>query len=233
MSQIVNQHLTKSTYAYQELRRMILEGQLLPGERLLLRNLADGLDLSIQPIRDAIKMLERDGLVETESHRGAAVTEISGSTVVELISVRMWLEILAVEQAVPLHDAKSVEVVEAALEDAGATIDSAGDGLDYSSANRRLHEAIEAPAPAQARNLISETWDHMWRVRRQMSLFTLETTAAPTAQREHERLVAAIKRRDVEGAVSAMTKHRDSTLKHWESAVKKLAADYRTASAKS
>ena len=54
---IVNQHLTKSTFAYHEMRRMILEGEIEPGTRLLLRDIADRLGLSIQPIRDAIKML--------------------------------------------------------------------------------------------------------------------------------------------------------------------------------
>src|SRR5260370_42428871 len=86
---IVNQHLTKSTFAYHEMRRMIMEGEIEPGTRLLLRDIADRLSLSIQPIRDAIKMLERDGLGDTESHRGAVVTQISGETLTELIGVRM------------------------------------------------------------------------------------------------------------------------------------------------
>jgi DNA-binding GntR family transcriptional regulator len=220
--QVVNQHLTKSNFAYQELRRMILEGQLQPGERLLLRNLADELELSIQPIRDAIKMLERDGLVETESHRGAIVTQISGSTAVELISVRMWIEILAVEQAVPLHTPESIAAVEFALAESEEAVSGDGDGLSYSHANRRLHETIELPAPQVTRDLVSQAWDDMWRARRQMSLFTLETAAVPSAERDHARLAAAVKRQDVKAATAAMAAHRESTLKYWERAVKKL-----------
>jgi DNA-binding transcriptional MocR family regulator len=53
--------LTKSEYAYAELRRRILDGQLPPGARLLLRPLASELGVSVMPIRDAIRLLERLG----------------------------------------------------------------------------------------------------------------------------------------------------------------------------
>jgi len=55
--------LTKTDYAYTELRRRILDGELAPGERLLLRQLAEELGISVMPVRDAIRLLERDGLV--------------------------------------------------------------------------------------------------------------------------------------------------------------------------
>jgi DNA-binding GntR family transcriptional regulator len=220
---IVNQHLTKSTFAYHEMRRMILEGEIEPGGRLLLRDIADRLRLSIQPIRDAIKMLERDGLVDTESHRGAVVTQISGETITELIGVRMWLEILAVEEAVPAHTEDSVRAAIGALEIAERELKQGG-GLAYSQANRRLHEAIEAPAPPLLRQLISDSWEHAWRERRRMSLFSLEPTAGPSAQREHVAIVTAVASGDAKGAAAAMARHRDSTLAAWHKALATLPA---------
>ncbi|GEM_PF-2303336 len=219
---IVNQHLTKSNFAYHELRRMILEGEIEPGNRLLLRDTADRLGLSIQPIRDAIKLLERDGLVDSESHRGAVVTQISGETVCELISIRMWLEILAVEEAVPLHTPTSIQIVESALK-ADREL-ARGGGLAYSQANRRLHEAIEAPAPSLLRQLISDSWEHLWRERRRMSLFELEPTAGSSAQREHEAIVAALTQGDRKGAAEAMAQHRESTITAWRKALAALPA---------
>lgn len=194
---IINQHLTKSTFAYQEMRRLILEGELEPGQRLILRDIAARLGLSIQPIRDAIKMLERDGLVDTESHRGAIVTQISGETITELIGVRMWLEILATEEAVPAHTAESVHVMQDALETAEQEL-ARGGGLAYSQANRRLHEAIQAPAPALIRQLISDSWEHLWRERRRMSLSSCSRRPAlrPSAStsRSSRRLPGATRR---------------------------------------
>ena len=218
---IINQHLTKSTFAYHEMRRMIMEGEIEPGTRLLLRDIADRLSLSIQPIRDAIKMLERDGLVDTESHRGAVVTQISGETITELIGVRMWLEILAVEESVPAHTDESVRASQEALELAEHEL-ARGGGLAYSQANRRLHEAIEAPAPPLLRQLIVDSWEHLWRERRRMSLFSLQPTACPSAQREHVAIVSAIARRDAKGAAAAMATHRESTLAAWRKALAEL-----------
>jgi DNA-binding GntR family transcriptional regulator len=173
---------------------------------------------------DAIKMLERDGLVDTESHRGATVTQISGAAVIELISVRLWLEILAVQEAVPGHAKTSLAAVKQALDEAEQTMTTEGDGLAYSQANRRLHEAIEAPAPAHLRELTSELWEQLWRARRQMSLFSLAPTSARAAQREHKALVAAVRRGDAEGAAAAMARHRDSTLAAWQEALAALPA---------
>ena len=90
--------LTKSDYAYQALRRQILDGELAPGERLLLRTLAEVLGLSVMPVRDALRLLERDGLVQTERHRGAIVTPVAVDTVIRLIGIRMWLEALAIPE---------------------------------------------------------------------------------------------------------------------------------------
>jgi len=201
---------------------MILDGELEPGTHLRLRNLAEQLGLSIQPIRDAIKMLERDGMVDSESHRGATVTQISGDAVIELIGVRLWLEILAIKEAVPRHTEASLKEVEKALEDAGRTVRTEGDGLAYSQANRRLHEAIEAPAPPHLRDLIADLWEQLWRARRRMSLFSLEPTSARSAQREHKALVAAVARGDADEAADLMARHRESTLAAWRKAIAAL-----------
>src|SRR3954469_21238362 len=106
---------TKSRYAYEQLREQIIAGQLAPGERLRLRALADALGLSEMPVREALRMLSRDGLVAFEDHRGATVTEIPLADVRATVSARMWLEVLAVREAVPLHDEASLAVVRDAL----------------------------------------------------------------------------------------------------------------------
>ena len=106
---------TKSRYAYEVLREQIVAGTLAPGERLRLRTLAESLGLSEMPVREALRMLSRDGLVEFSDHRGATVTEIPLEDVRETISARMWLEILAVREAVPRHDATSLAAVRRAL----------------------------------------------------------------------------------------------------------------------
>lgn len=211
-------HLTKSEYAYQELRRRILEDELAPGERLLLRPLADELGLSVMPVRDALRMLEGDGLVTLESHRGATVTEIARDTVLETISTRMWLEVLAAREAAARHTDASMRAVEKALANARSAAER-GDGEAFTRANRALHEAIEAPAPDMLKELIRELWERLWQVRRRVALYTTVPERIPEAQEEHEALVAGLRERDPVVAGAAMERHRISTLEAWETAL--------------
>jgi DNA-binding GntR family transcriptional regulator len=214
-------HLTKTDFAYRELRRQILDGELPAGERLLLRPLADKLGLSVMPIRDALRMLERDGLVDSQTHRGATVTRISPEAILDMISIRMWLEVLAVREAVPRHTDDSLARVEEALADAEKTAPS-GDALEFARANRTLHELVEAPAPAALREMIDDAWERVWQARRRMSLFSLVPGIAITAQRDHVELVDAVRRRDAAAASAAMERHRESTLESWRSALGEL-----------
>jgi len=202
---------TKSRYAYEQLREQIIAGELPPGERLRLRTLAESLGLSEMPVREALRMLSRDGLVEFADHRGATVTEIPLEDVRATVSARMWLEILAVREAVPLHDAESLAVVRDAL----AAGRAAADGAAFSVANRRLHEAIDAPAPVVLREMIAEAWDRVWLARRGASLFLLRPEQIEVAHAEHEELVAAVAARDVAAAERAMKRHRRSSLRAW------------------
>jgi DNA-binding GntR family transcriptional regulator len=211
-------HLTKSEYAYQELRRRILEDELAPGERLLLRPLADELGLSVMPVRDALRMLEGDGLVTLESHRGATVTDISRGAVLETISARMWLEVLAVREAAAGHTDASMRAVERAIKAARIAADR-GDGAAFTRANRDLHEAIEAPASDTLKELIRELWERLWQVRRRVALYTTVPQRIPEAQEEHEAVVAGLRNGDPDAAGAAMERHRRSTLAAWEEAL--------------
>ena len=210
--------LTKSDFAYQELRRRIVDAKLAPGTRLLLRPLAEELGLSVMPVRDALRMLEADGLVTLESHRGATVTEIPREEVLQLIGMRLWLEILAVREAVPLHTPASLKRVEKVLADAEQAM-QAGDARTYTRANRALHEAIEAPAPDPIRELVRDLWERLWQTRRRTALFEVLPDRIPGAQREHRAVVQAILNGDAEAAGAAMERHRLSTLDAWATAL--------------
>ncbi len=135
--------------------------------------LAAELGLSVMPVRDAIRMLEGDGLVRTESHRGTSVAPIDPETVVELIGIRMWLEVLAVIEAAPPHTPQSL----CASSTSGWRRPEAavhGDALVYARANRALHAAIErARVGPQLKSMMSDLFDRGWQARRGSSVYTL------------------------------------------------------------
>lgn len=210
--------LSKSDFAYQELRRRILDDQIPPGTRLLLRPLAEDLGLSVMPVRDALRMLEGDGLVTLESHRGATVTQISKEAILQTIGMRMWMEVLAVREATPRHTAASLKRVTKILDEAEKAM-SRGDGLAYTQANRRLHEAIEAPAPEPIHQLIRDLWERLWQTRRRTALFVALPERMPEAQEEHRRIVEAVVSGDADAAGAAMQRHRESTIEAWREAL--------------
>src|SRR5580765_7402432 len=117
MAESANRVVTKREFAYVELRDLIIKGELAPGARLSLRPLADRLGLSVMPIRDALRSLELEGLVEMSDHRGAYVAQISKAEVLECVSLRMWLEVYAVMESSELRDAGSLAASKAALAD--------------------------------------------------------------------------------------------------------------------
>ena len=213
----VTPFLTKGELVYNELRRRILEGELPPGTRLLLRPLAAELGVSVMPVRDAVRLLERDGLVTSETHRGATVTTISREEMMELVSTRMWLEVLAVREATPRHTTETLAQIDRALD---AAARAAGRGaLAYAGANRAVHQAFEAPAPERIRRLVDELWDRFWQVRRRMSLFVLAPERIAGAETEHREIHAALRRGDADRAARAMAAHRDASLSAWGTAL--------------
>src|SRR5918911_288126 len=68
---------SKAGFAYDPLRRRILDGGYRPGDRLRLTQIARELSLSEMPVREALRLLQKDGLVVMELHRGAHVAELS------------------------------------------------------------------------------------------------------------------------------------------------------------
>ena len=95
---------TKTEWIYSQLRDMITSGELPSGSRLPLAPLAERFGTSEIPVREAMRMLQSDRMVRIESHRGATVASVSWEQLYESIFVRSYLEILAIQEAVPLHD---------------------------------------------------------------------------------------------------------------------------------
>jgi len=85
--------------AYHQIRRWIVEGRLRPGERLVEQRLAEELELSRTPIREALRMLQSEGLVRFEPNRGARVRSLTVADIDDLYELRGRLEAMAAELA--------------------------------------------------------------------------------------------------------------------------------------
>jgi DNA-binding GntR family transcriptional regulator len=95
--------------AADEMRRMILSGRLLPGERLREEQLTDLLGISRPPLREALLLLQQEGLVVRTPRRGAAVISLAAADVQEILVLRSALERVAIENGVPVVDPERLE----------------------------------------------------------------------------------------------------------------------------
>ncbi|MDO9210228.1 MAG: GntR family transcriptional regulator [Deltaproteobacteria bacterium] len=93
--------ISKSEYVYRSLRGAILNGVIKPGSFLNQAELAEQIQVSRMPIRDAINMLAREGLVRIILHKGAKVTHFSPKDIQEIYAIRKILEGYAIREATP------------------------------------------------------------------------------------------------------------------------------------
>ena len=209
---------TKTDWVYSRLRAAILDGALKPEDRLRLTSLARQFQTSEMPVREALRMLQRDGLVSFESHRGATVIKLSLHRAAEIVAVRMHLEVLAISEAVPRHSQDSLAEFSEILErmDRQAL---ARQPQRFSEGNRRFHTALYAVGPNLTLNdEIQMLWDRVWRARPR-SIFALDPSRMEAAQGEHRTILQAVRAGDAEAAARAMMRHRANTLASWHRAL--------------
>lgn len=105
-----------------ELRQAILSGRLKPGERLVEERIADELGVSRNPVREAIRALASEGLVEVTARRGAAVAVITEQEAREIIEVRALLEGQNARLAARRQDKQIIKRIEAVLNKGTAAV---------------------------------------------------------------------------------------------------------------
>ena len=194
-------HKTKTELALEAIREAIMEGRMRPGDRLTLAQLSTVLGMSITPIREAIRVLEADGLVSYEAHKGIWVTDLTAEQSRELTLLRARLEGLATELAVPKltdDDLRELDRLQSIMVEAVA----ARDDRALTQANLDWHYRIYQAAETQfvVRQIfklwIPYGWANIWHD---------ELRAA--AIRQHQGIHAAIAARDAELAGQLMSKH--------------------------
>src|ERR671926_364153 len=95
-----------------EIRRAIMSRELQPGERVRQEQLAERLNVSRVPVREALKVLEAEGQVTYQAHRGYTVVELSLAELEEIYLARRLLETETTRRAVPRVDADLTEHLE-------------------------------------------------------------------------------------------------------------------------
>lgn len=139
--------------AEHRMRAAILSGALQPGDKIIEEQLCADLGISRAPLREALRLLGQQGLVEHLPRRGARVTEWSTSDILQLFALRHVLERHAIESALPVTDPTVALVpVRAALE----RMRTATDELERDDAHRGFHAAVVELADNRQLNIALE-----------------------------------------------------------------------------
>lgn len=123
----------------QELRRMLVEGELIPGQRLSEAALAESLNISRNTLREAFRVLTREGLLKHEPNRGVTVAEPDMASIIDIYRVRRFIECKAIAQGYPQHPG-TLHMREAV--EAGMRAREVKDWMALGTANMMFHKGI-------------------------------------------------------------------------------------------
>lgn len=156
---------SKGEVAYVELRRSILLGTLEAGSKLAQYELADRLNMSITPIREAVRRLSSEGLIELDNHKNVRIAPMSASEARQLFEVRLSLDPTAVELAAARRTDQDVVIMRAAAERLLPVTQRWGE--DALVAHRDFHRALYVASHNDVLiRLLDDLWDKSDRYRR-------------------------------------------------------------------
>lgn len=194
------QRKTAVELVVEELRSRILSGSIAPGLPLRQEALAEELGVSRIPLREAIRLLSTEGLLDLVPHRGAFVSMISLAEVREFFEIRLKLEPWLLHEAVP-------NLTEQDLQRASATVaemDEA-EAAQWGALNWRLHERLYAPAGRPLTlNMVRALHEKSERY------FRFQVMNAPIRQQahdEHMQLIELCRQRKADMATVALEDH--------------------------
>ena len=186
------------------LRDLIVEGELTPGARVPERTLCQRFGVSRTPLREALKVLASDGLLELLPNRGATVARLTAADLDEMFPVMGALEALAGELACArIGDAELAEI--RALHYQMALHHTRGELPQYFGLNQRIHEAI---MDAARNATLSRMYRSLaGRIRRARYVANMSQARWDQAVAEHEAILAALEKRDGPALAQMLERH--------------------------
>jgi DNA-binding GntR family transcriptional regulator len=191
-------------YATRALRQAIVDGVLRPGERIHQEAIAEQLDISRLPVRDALRQLESEGLVRLVPNSPARVAELDATEFSEIYEMRERLEPLAVARSAPNLSDDQLREIARLNDEMRANFD---DSERILRVDRDFHLAtMQAAGMPRLLRLVEDFWNSSQHFRRAYRE-TVSDEDAAVIQAEHFLLVDALQERDGEQAARIARNH--------------------------
>ncbi|MEU6039660.1 MULTISPECIES: GntR family transcriptional regulator [Actinomadura] len=203
--------MTKAEFAYVQVRERILSGELPPGSVIAQAKLARDIGISTTPLREALRRLKSDGLVDLDAHRDARVTPLTAEEARDLLEIRRSLDPLAAALAAERRTKDDIRVLRESAH--GLRPLPGKPTVEQLVAHRRFHAAIYR---ASHNDLLITTLDGLWDKADRYRRLALEVERGQAARdkkaAEHQALLDCVIGGDAEGAAAVMREHIDTSL---------------------
>jgi len=202
---------TLAEQAYRTLRERIVQGDLPAGHRLLPEEIGHALSISPTPVKEALAMLQRDGLIEVSARRGSIVRRFSAREIADLYDARLTVEARAISTGLA---AGRVGAAFLARLDACATQlaerSRRRSRAELRQALRLDHDLHTLIVDLAGNALLAEWHQHLLRQTQLVRVYSLRAFDAgrlEQAQREHAAIIAALHAQDAPAALAALEAH--------------------------
>ena len=198
--------------AYERIRDLVLSGELAPGARLGQVELAERFGISRTPVREALRRLAGEGLVDPLSNRGFRVADLGLEAVLRRLEVRALLEPGIARLAAERRSGRDIEGLDGSI----AREERARSGLAAHDASRDFHIAL---ARATGNEELVRVLESLWLVEVGRRLLWRRSVASDWQRddvREHREIAAAVAEGRSEDAARLMAEHVSGAMRHWE-----------------
>ena len=187
---------------YEILKRRIISGELEAGQELKILPLAREMDISTIPLREAIRMLAAERLIQLRPRRSPVIAEVDARDLIEINQIREALEPVILADAVARHTPATLAQCEAILK----RTENIADPWEMVALNKRFHLALLGPSRLQrSLDIVADQYDGIAR----LSQYRVVTHADLLGKlhSEHARIFAAVRDGNAADAVALMEKH--------------------------
>ncbi len=191
-----------------DLRERILSGEMIEGETIRQEALAEDYDVSRMPIREALKRLDAEGLVQLTNNRGASVTTHSLSEIGEIFDLRILLEVDLFRRSIPQMTDSDFATCEQLLDDMEKSYEAYDVGR-WGSLNYEYHRALYAAADRGITNEILQRVNLQSDRYVRMHLSVMEQREP--AKKDHRLLLSLAQKGQVDAACELLTNHIQRT----------------------
>ena len=197
---------------YNQLKKMIFNGTFKPGERINETQLAKSFGVSRSPIREAMRLLEKDGLLKADDRNGFSITSLTAKDVDEIYKIRIPLEQLAVELVIDEADEKELAILEKQLEETEKAIHNGTEDTEIIHLNQNFHELlVDFSHNRHLKNLLEHVNDliHFCRILNYTGDHRAETILS-----EHRKILEEVKKKNKEAAKQYVMAHFNHDCEH-------------------